>query len=262
MVPYHTHHSLMVTFVEVSPSSFRSAFEKYMDENKPDRMMRQQMESWKLEWQPLEASSLSFADSPFEPTHVVAGDLLWEGEYMRLKISVRCCWKGTRKDGSIRFVCDVADGAFTDFPAPVEQSMTQKEAKVVKRLRQKMIRRLEKDDYIGKLVKERQSLIEAAVSIKKEGDLEERVYCDETTAEGIRRSVFSRGESSLDVFDWILSLPFLPSCSHEGSVDVVTPLADRVKLRCLEEATYDACEQQEDDDIVEDLHISKKKRIV
>ena len=244
------------TIVHLTEDCFKRALERYIDDNKPDRHVRQQMESWKLQWNGAEASykeKLTSGAAVFVPTHFVAGELIWTAEYMEIKLSVECYWEGTRKDGSIHFQCDVVQGQFTDAPSSPDD-------KAAKNVHRKMIQRLKQDDYIQKLIKTKQNLIEATVKIKGTGELEERVYCDETTAEAIRRGLFTTGESSLDVFDWIVSLPILPSCAHEGCLTVTTPLADRVKLRCLEEATYDACEQQEEEELVDDLHISKKKK--
>uniref|UniRef100_A0A7S3L2K4 Uncharacterized protein n=2 Tax=Amphora coffeiformis TaxID=265554 RepID=A0A7S3L2K4_9STRA len=180
---------------------------------------------------------------------------------MKLRLSVLCYWKGTKKDGSIHFSCDVVRGEFTAEPKVDQDSSDKKAVKAAQKIHQKMIKRLMRDDYISKLVKgHRQNLIEATIMVKSTGELEERVYCDENTAEGIRRGIFTTAENSLDVFDWVVSLPFLPSCAHVGVISLTTPLADRVKLRCLEEATYDACEQQDEEEIVDDLHISKKSK--
>lgn len=261
------------TVVELAADSFQRALERYVDDNKPDRHVRQQMESWKLEWQskqegvvdPIGAESSSFS---FEPTHLLAGELVWQGEYLKLTLATICYWKGTKKDGSIHFSCKVTKGEVTSADAATTAACDKKDAKTARRVRQKMIERLQKDDYVSKLVNQqhRQTLIEATVIVSSAGNLEERVYCDETTAEGIRRGIFTTGETSLDVFDWIVSLPILPSCAHGtdnggvASESVTTPLADRVKLRSLEEATYDACEQLQDEKIVDDLHISKKTK--
>ncbi|KAL7560385.1 hypothetical protein ACA910_002342 [Epithemia clementina (nom. ined.)] len=122
--------------------------------------------------------------------------------------------------------------------------------------------------------------------------LEERVHWNESTVETIRRAVFSQAESTLDVLELILSFPFLPSkvaktdssnstenkedanmssteddanisataarpAKHEAT-EALPFLARRAKLRLLEDAMYDACEQEEEEEIIEDLHISKK----
>lgn len=255
------------TVVDIDPQAFRTARERYIDDNKPDPLVRQQIESWTLQWHPSTVTSppsASFA----APTHWLAGEAVWEAEYLTLTLCVICYWKGTRKDGSIHFSCDVVKGEFTGAPQRDSTAVSDvddndpKEARAAKRVHQKMIERLRNDDYIAKLAKKdiRQNLMEATV-ILNSNELEERVYCDETAAEGIRRGIFTTAENSLDVFDWIVSLPFLPSCAHDDAgISATTPLADRVKLRCLEEATYDTCEQQDAEEIVEELHISKKPK--
>ena len=90
--------------------------------------------------------------------------------------------------------------------------------------------------------------------------MEERVFCNDTMAQALHRCLFTTAEDSLDVFDVVLGLPLLPTVAHEGQVSHTSPLADRVKLRCLEEATVDACDQHGDDELVEELHISKKTK--
>ena len=249
------------TIVELSQESFQKALERYLDDNKPDRHVREQMESWSFQWKPSKTEGRLQA-LPFAPTHVVSGDLIWQGEYIRLNFNILCCWEGTRKDGSIYFLCNAVQGEFCKAPK-TDESLSEKEANAAKRVREKMVERLQSDDYIRKSINkdvEHQTFLEATVRIKSTGELEERVYCDENTAEAIRRGLFTTAENRLDVFDWMVSLPFLPSSAHQGQVGVTSPLADRVKLRCLEEATCDACDQEEEEVLVDELHISKKTK--
>lgn len=90
-------------------------------------------------------------------------------------------------------------------------------------------------------------LCEARIYITEDAT-EERVLCEETTIEGVRRVVLSSSESSsLDVLEAILYLPFLP--------ENYTKLASRAKLRLLEEAMCNACEQEGEDELVSDLDI-------
>lgn len=249
--------------VELSQEAFQRALARYVDENKPDRHLREQMESWNFAWNSLPLAAVTeglVQAAPFEPTHFLAGDLIWKGEYVKLKLRVFCTWEGTRKNGSIYFVCDVVEGEFSTAP---DSSVSEKELKAAKHVHQKMIGRLQKDDYIKTLINsknDRRAVFEASVSIKGTGELEERVCCEQNTAEAIRRSLFTTAESCLDVFDWIISLPFLPSIAHKGQVSVTTPLADRVKLRCLEEAACVECDQAEEEELVNELHISKKTK--
>ena len=258
-----------IVLVDVPQESFTKTLERYLDDSKPDRHVREQMQSWNFRWNPspssttaVEAQAERLKDLPFQPTHLVSGDLVWEGEYVKLTLNVFCCWEGAKKDGSIYFLCDCVRGEFAEAPT-TDESFPEKEVKAAKRVHQKMIERLQKDDYIKKLIKgDRRTFLQATVSIKSRGELEERVYCDEDTAEAIRRGLFTTAENRLDVFDWMMYLPILPSVAHEGQVSVTTPLADRVKLRFLEEATCDACDQEGEEELVEELHISKKTKAI
>ena len=89
------------------------------------------------------------------------------------------------------------------------------------------------------------------------GQFEERVDVIDSVAEGLRRGVFSSAESSLDVTELLLSLPFLPGSAHKV---VHCPLADRAKLRLLEDAMFDACEREGEDEIIDDLKISSQDK--
>jgi hypothetical protein len=90
-----------------------------------------------------------------------------------------------------------------------------------------------------------------------EGELsprfEERVDVVDHVAESLRRAVFSQAESSLDVIEMLLALPILPMSVHDIAP---CPLADRAKLRLLEDAMFDACEREGEDEIIGDLQIS------
>ena len=87
--------------------------------------------------------------------------------------------------------------------------------------------------------------------------LEERVDVSEEVAEAVRRAVWSSSESSLDVVEFILSMPSLPAMNHNNNNNnTCTPLADRAKLRLLEDAMLDACEREGEDGLLEDLSIT------
>jgi hypothetical protein len=263
------------TIVEVTLQALEQGRERYVDYNEPDRLQRRQIQAWQWEWQPEKSVVPAIGDgdkkddskdqdeskdaddssirnnhkSSFTPTHRLAGTLIWKGDYLHLHLATRCEWKGTAQEGAMDFSCAVTRAEFTTAPVSTEK------------VHQKMIQRLGADDYIAKLLRGPQSLVEATVVLDRAGSLEERVYCDEGTAKAIQRGLFSSADGTIDVFDWVLSLPLLPCAAHkESGVSVTTPLADRVRLRCLEEATYDACEQEEEEELVENLHISKKTK--
>jgi hypothetical protein len=112
---------------------------------------------------------------------------------------------------------------------------------------------------------------------------EERYDTDEGTAEAIRRAVWGASSSdAMDVWEFVLQhLPLLPSGaaaagaasadhtmattneSGAGSTDCKTPstlslLADRARLRLLEDAMCDACERHGDDGMVNELTIANE----
>ena len=90
---------------------------------------------------------------------------------------------------------------------------------------------------------------------------EERVYCDEMIGEAIRRTIYSSSDSILDIVDLLFQFPYLPCTTTNGTTTATTAtttttkLADRVRLRLLEEATYDVCNNEPDDEIVDELSI-------
>jgi hypothetical protein len=330
-----------ITRVRLESSLFAKAIEEYIDENKPDPLIRKQMQAWKFEWHNCnddnnghekgsKPASLPTASWPEPPTHVLSGRLQWKGEYMSILIDVRVCWTG-EKEGSLFFSCTIpADGVeFLPLPASTATATvtsantikeaqskpkaqeSKKDARAANRVHQGMIERLQKDDYIqlitssttdssnssssnDKTSKHRRQnqqkedkkrhhhdLCEATIHFSKSPEnhhLEERVHCNDQTAEALRRAVFSTADSSLDIFDLILCLPLLPTTTKVHAADAAdadagdalsstsctgtttTGLADRAKLRLLEDAMYDACEREEEEELVQDLHISKRAK--
>ena len=86
----------------------------------------------------------------------------------------------------------------------------------------------------------------------------------EDICEAIKRAVWSSAESPLDVFEMLVQLPLLPIVEHasldpsknNGQKMTTTPLANRAKLRLLEDAMCDACEKEGDNELLDDLQIS------
>ena len=160
-----------------------------------------------------------------------------------------------------------------------------------------MVERLCRDEYIRKILlptttdtendihvtDDRHLFCSASIDIKS-NENEERVYCDEAIGEAIRRTVYSSSDSVLDIVDLLFRLPYLPCTSGSTSssssnnnssstnhpntdgtdcpavVTTTTKLADRVRLRLLEEATYDVCDNEPDDELVDDLSIQDKNK--
>lgn len=186
----------------------------------------------------------------------------------------------------------VEEDTATSAAAAAGDSSSKKARKRQAKIRTKVVERLRNDDYIRKLLKTADTddddddqqqqqqkprmleLCQATIRIRQSDQtLEERVRTSQVAAEAVRRAVFSAAESPLDVFDLVCRLPLLPSNSsnsdnsgtatdaathhqlQEQAIPTTTPLADRAKLRLLEDATYDACENEEEDEIVEELNI-------
>jgi hypothetical protein len=111
-------------------------------------------------------------------------------------------------------------------------------------------------------------------SRRRDGDLEERVNVHEDTLGGIRNAIFGHSEDNLDVLEIVLNMPYLPRGSfsfwgdggEEGAdptivLDATTSstlceLAQRAYLRLLEDAMFDACEREGEDELLDDLTIS------
>lgn len=121
------------------------------------------------------------------------------------------------------------------------------------------------DDIIASLLQHQQSKEESG-PFSSLGPLEERVDVSEPIAEAVRRAIWSSAESSLDVAELVLALPSLPTVdtvattksTTKATTTTTTPLANRAKLRLLEDAMLDACEREGEDELLEDLTISKK----
>jgi hypothetical protein len=246
--------------VRLSNDAFAESLKRYVDEEKPDPLQKKQMESWRMVWtdgnEDDNAPLSSFSDievASFTPSYVLSGTLDIFGEYMILALHILCYWMGDLSNGSFQFTCH----------ASVRPNATH-----ATKLHGTMIQRLSSDEKIRTILmtpttdsatngtEKSEVLCSAFLDTKSAPDrpsqIEERVYCAEPVAEGIRRAILSCADSSLDVFDFVCQLPFLSSESNDGGL---SSLADRARLRILEEATYDACDNEPDDELVEDLRI-------
>lgn len=102
-------------------------------------------------------------------------------------------------------------------------------------------------------------------------ELEERVNVHEESLGGIRNALFSHCEDNLDVLEILLNMPYLPRSSSGRGVgggggsgvetslqraSALSTLAERAYLRLLEDAMFDACEKEGEDELLDDLNIS------
>ena len=128
-----------------------------------------------------------------------------------------------------------------------------------------MISRLRQDSYIAKLLDLEENsttvcLAQASIYVNAaKFELEERVDVSEIVAEALRRALWSSTITSLDMVEVILALPSLPcrSAATPTTKTKTTRLANRAKLRLLEDAMMDECEKEGDDQLIQDLNISK-----
>lgn len=121
-------------------------------------------------------------------------------------------------------------------------------------------------------------------------ELEERVNVDESVLDGIRSAIYSHAEDNLDILELLLNMPYLPrnvggltfpnsndakgQCGEEGedtneippasfttddtdtATTIINELAQRAYLRLLEDAMFDACEKEGEDELLDDLTIT------
>jgi hypothetical protein len=272
--------------VSLNDQVLRDALNVYLDETKPDPLVRQQLadsSSWSWQEESPDTAVSAVAELLEEATHYLAGTATWTGAYASVDLRVRTCWKANAtnsvddKDnlnGSLVTVCHASArlGASPPLSPSSPPPKKSKEDKVQEKITSRMVERLRDDAYIAKwlLAKDKQSkdpepslLYEARILLQNDSSqLEERVDTLPDVAEAIRRAVFFSAQDSLDVLEGVLALPWLPVVKHAPvllSSNQTSALADRARLRLLEDAMCDACEQQGEEDIIQDLDIQAKK---
>jgi hypothetical protein len=242
--------------VTLSTDDFVQATARYIDNNKPDPLATRQIQSWTFDYQPHSLQQAQEAWSQessnkeltFEPEKMISGRLTWQAsEYIQLHFDCTCAWRmdESATQGDLHFVVTVKADFVSDTKSSIHKKMTD---------------RLRQDAYIKKLLTNKSCLLlQAMLHIDKDAR-EERTSCDMEIAEAIQRAAYSSAESTLDVIDFVVSLPVLPCTSNvDKSETSRTFLADRARLRLLEDATCDACERQDEEEMVSDLKIGADK---
>jgi len=116
-------------------------------------------------------------------------------------------------------------------------------------------------------------------------ELEERVNVDESILDGVRSAIYSHAEDNLDVLELLLNMPYLPRiaggfifplCNNAKgrggevgdpvsssftsddatTMTIINELAQRAYMRLLEDAMFDACEKEGEDELLDDLTIT------
>ncbi len=280
--------------VRLSSDLFRKALDKYIDCNKPDPLSRNQLEGWSLQWHGSEEDQKDMdGDILTDPSHLLQGRLEIGGDFMVITLHTTCMWKATLNGekastqyGDFYFSCHATARFWTssEMKNRGKNNQEEKEAiqlsdkkdqKIQEKIQAKMMTRLRNDAYISKLLVGSSIDVNSQQSPSKKGlqrmllaqakirfsptDLEERVTVSDDICEAIKRAVWSSAESPLDVVEVLLHLPFLPTTDHipskENSI-YSTSLANRARLRLLEDAMCDACEKEGEEELLDDLKIS------
>ena len=261
-----------VAHLALTDQFFRDALDEYLDDYKPNPMIKRQLQAWTFEWESVKTPRPSSV--LFDPSHALQGCLHIGGEHIRVSLSAECYWKmddsasSSPKDGSLHLSV-IATARFwtkSELSKRQPQPESKKEAKTQEKIRSRLLARYKEDDYINKILSsgsddnKSSGKILAEATIQKHGnDLEERVDITDSIGEAVRRCILSSAESSIDLIEVLLSLPIFPTAQHTSRIVHTTSLADRAKLRLLEDAMFDACEKEGDEELIEDLSISGKK---
>lgn len=236
--------------VTLTTALFDEALVKHLDETKPDQLVRKQLQDLTCDWAEDEDEDFSSTANTNKvgadcESCEIKGTLALHSEYVTLLLRTDCQWiwegDGT---GSLTFKVDVR----ARFRTKSELKRDATEAKVDKKVRAGILKRLKQDDYVQKILKDDFiSLLQATVLTKSKVELEERVWMDENLLESVRRSVFSHTDSVLSVVELLTSLPFC----HTSNCS----LGHRAKLRLLEDAMLDECEREGEDELIDELSL-------
>jgi len=226
----------------------------------------------------------------------IQGTLNIANKFIALQLYVSCRWATStsrvhpsstttqqQDHGTLHFSCHASARLITtnDDDEEEDNKLSVKESKKERKIRSQMISRFREDAYISKLLllssrksstqidedgssstSRHMSLLLAHADILfTPNELEERVAFSEDVCEGIKRAIWSSVESPLDVIDLIVNLPFLPTTTtNTTTTTTTTSLANRAKLRLLEDAMCDACEKEGEDELLDELQISGQKK--
>lgn len=324
-------HGQALSSSHLTSKQFDDALLGYIDESKPDSLLKKQMMSLGLEWKQKKRDDAVNTDQKImvgeEATtnkdHVggnpasreIAGTLTLSSEYISIFVHVICQWRiqddvnntddSASNNGQLttdatkmKRPLDERSGCFqnefyfrlgvsaktnksgTNADDEKIQTTNGKNRSMDRKLRSGMIERLCTDQWIrqilvaddadefidGKLVCE--ALIQQNETNTAEGHTkcEQRVNANSGSIEGTRNSILSHCEDNLDMLEFLLNMPYLP---RDGALldtmdfaakekEILKTLARRAYLRILEDAMFDACENEGQDDMVDDLNLCDK----
>ena len=263
------------TQLHLEDSEFEASVEKFIDEEKPDPLILQQIQSLSITWEnsAIDTHIQSSTTSAEHDNHI-NGTLKIVGEYITMKLRTKCTWTGSDSLNKMHFELQTS---FTMTPKPLwkrlrkgkaEESM-QTNSKIEDRIRSKLVKKIKSDAVISKHLDTEQSLLcDAYVQFQQCGtnqsnleELEERVYVSEDTLAAIHQSLFPQSDSPIFVMEFLLNMPYLSTTDLKSSLSSSLEnrrkkLAQRVMLRLLEECMIDECTKEEENDLISDLCIS------
>ena len=268
----------------LTTAQFQDSLIRYIGTSKPDPLARAQLEKLTLSWEQDDSEQM-----------ICCGTLSISSEYVCIAIYVMCNCKidttnntGGAADFQNEFHFQLTASAKL-LPVSTageegeqpKKKLTSKERVAKRKLHAGMLKRLQSDKLISRLLEDDKdskqttnkptkgvgdvAFCEALVQQNPnnnnllDGELEERVNVHDETLEGIRNAVFSHTEDNLDVLELLLSMPYLPRTAAticNGQERTLLVLGDRAYLRLLEDAMFDACEKEGEDDMLDELNIS------
>ena len=215
---------MTTTRIALSTTQFAESLAKHIEETKPDPLAKRQMESWSCEWNENDTNKDEAIAPDPPPQHsndtatfnVISGTLSLHGEYMTLLLNANCQWtwdQDLQKNGigALEFVLTVrarfrtkcerkkCNVETTTIATTLTNNHHPRTEDVDDKIRGSMLNRLQHDDYVSKLLGNEFLPLCHAVVLTNKDQLEERVWMDEDLLESIRRSIYSKASSVIDV---------------------------------------------------------------
>jgi hypothetical protein len=262
--------------ISLSTSLFESSLAHHILESKPDPLERRQMEGWTCQWNEEKFISSTVVQSegeedgflPFQwkeddNCQRIMGILTIQSNSSHVTVFIRVLSEWTQpktNDSSIlRLELSVRASIIhnTDDHEDCDKEkrkktlrrkkMSESQSEVPHRPRfSGIIQRIQQDDYIQKLLQEQFNPVCQAIVRTDIDQLEERVWMDQTILEAIRRAIYPHASSTISVVELLTCFPFLSE---------VPILGQRAKLRLLEDAMLDVCDQEGDDELLDELSL-------
>jgi len=256
--------------VSLDTFMFDEAVASFIDEYKPDPLVKKQIQKLQFDWR--EAETIHLHENEFLNRHssknIIQGILHISSEYCTVNVDATCVWhNGIETQHEMYFSLNVSatlhDIQSTKFSS-IDDKNDRKENRMNKKAHSGVVQRLRGDTLVKRFLDVDQVLLaEAHVKFNCEDPdlhritkLEERVISSTDSIGGLKTLLFSFMESNIEVLEFLLHLPYLPREKQGASLKPSRELGERVALRLLEDAMLDECEKEGEDDMLEDLNLS------